>query len=284
MVALLKKIFEFFVYSNFFIALVAVVMVNYTFAIFHHSSSYILLLFVFFATLCSYSFHWYLSADYSGTNNRLKWTNANNGVLTFFLLLSSTPCVYLFFQLGNVRLWVIMGGLATFIYSAPKIEARPFIWLRTFAVGKTLYLTSVWVFVTVFLPLLAMETSFDNKEIWFGINRFFLILPICVLFDRKDRETDLGQGIRNIIYQLTSKQTGVLLGVCMAIFFFSGFMLFRKNFISTPSLVLNLSGIVFILLTPFHTRKPDDLYYYFLLDGLMMLSGAISLGLSLKGL
>ncbi len=66
--------FRFFIYSNLFIAACAVLMVNQTYDLLLHSSNDKYYLgFSFSATICSYSFHWYLTSQSLIESPRIEW-------------------------------------------------------------------------------------------------------------------------------------------------------------------------------------------------------------------
>ena len=72
---MLKYLFDVFLFTSCFIAGCALLMVLQTNQLLHlHYDSTGYLVFVFFSTLCSYNFHWYLSADATSENARVRWT------------------------------------------------------------------------------------------------------------------------------------------------------------------------------------------------------------------
>ena len=85
--SLAGKLFRFFLYSNLFIACCATLMVDQTFQLLLHDKPDIYFTcFVFFATVCSYSFHWYLTPPDANSSDRMLWLTRNrnvHGVLFF---------------------------------------------------------------------------------------------------------------------------------------------------------------------------------------------------------
>ena len=75
---------------------------------------------------------------------------------------------------------------------------KPFHLLRKVAIGKTIYLSFVWMYVTSLLPIL-LDGRITVAGILFCCSRFFLIYAICILFDYRDRENDKREGIRSMI-------------------------------------------------------------------------------------
>ncbi len=271
-----RKGINYLIFGNLFIAVVAVVMAETSYSIFYFPSNALLLLFVFFGTLCSYSLHWFLSGETLVGREREAWTLAHKQFLLGTFFLSAPACLYLFFQLDfRSQLYACGLGLATFLYTAPKIPFQPFVILRKIAIGKTVYLALVWTLTTIFLPLAEWEME-ESPEVWlFFLNRLALILPICILFDSKDKESDLQQGLKNIVYSLTWKQTKVVVLFCLLVFFLSAWAFVWEDFEWRSFLQLAGPGLGLALLLPIHQQKPSDYYYYFWLDGLMMGTGLL---------
>ena len=57
---------------------------------------YTLMAFVFFATICSYSFHWYLTPDLTIDSSRIKWLSKNRNVHLVLFFAGTYRC-------GNFR-------------------------------------------------------------------------------------------------------------------------------------------------------------------------------------
>ncbi len=92
----------------------------------------------------------------------------------------------------------------TFLYSAPKVPHATFRWLKKIAIGKTIFLAFVWMYVTTLLPFLIADASKQGwmEAVLLSIYRFFLVYAICILFDHRDREEDRAEGIRSLITSL----------------------------------------------------------------------------------
>ncbi|HSC37759.1 MAG TPA: hypothetical protein VLD19_07810, partial [Chitinophagaceae bacterium] len=146
---MLKSIFNFFVFSSLYIALCAVLMVYQAWHMFLPGTvNTSLLLFVFFSTMCSYNFHWYLTTHSATGSERLQWA-VKNKTLHFILYLAGLiGSGFFFFKLREHWYWIAIGAFVTFLYSAPKLPQRMFSLLRKIAVGKTIYLAFVWMYVT----------------------------------------------------------------------------------------------------------------------------------------
>ena len=98
------KLFRFFIYSNLFIACCAVLMVYQTCQLLLHAAPDIYFTcFVFFATVCSYSFHWYLTpVDHDWSSPRMQWLSRQQKYTCCFFLYR--PCRHSFVRLIPFKL------------------------------------------------------------------------------------------------------------------------------------------------------------------------------------
>src|SRR5437868_1609120 len=96
---MLTRIFNFFIFSSIYIALCALLMVSQTNKLLHldyNIQQY--LLFVFFSTLCSYNFHWYLTPLTPTEKLRVTWTQQHKILhLLFFAVGLIGSGVYVFY-------------------------------------------------------------------------------------------------------------------------------------------------------------------------------------------
>jgi len=270
---MLKRMFDLFIFSSVYIALCAVVMVNQTNHLLQlHNRSHLYYLFVFFSTLCSYNLHWYLTPYAENEIIRIKWTHQHK---LLHLVLSAVGLVFslwYFIKLNRYWLWLSIAGLLTFLYTAPKIPIYFLRQLRKVAVGKTIYLAFVWLYVTSCLPLLLSEKLWTGADMLFCISRFFLIYPICILFDYRDRRNDKKEGIRSMIAYLNERGINTLFYSSLVVFFFTTSALFYAGFSLATTLLLLMPGAIVFGLYGTAKRNFSDYLYYFILDGLMMFS------------
>ena len=236
-----------------------------------------LLGFVFFSTICSYNFHWYLTPRSVSPSRRVQWTQRHK-VLHFILYLAGAvgAAIY-FFSLAAYIPALCFGAFLTFLYSAPKIPHPLFRRLQKIAVGKTFFLTFVWVYVTTILPVIVAGAPWNIAFVLFTASRFFLIYAICVLFDYRDREDDKAQGIRSLITLLNEKGIDRIFWVSMIGFFLCSIGLSWHHYPAFYILLLLVPGAIVAALHRRAKRDFSDYLYYVVLDGLMMFSGLLML-------
>lgn len=272
---MLRKVFNFLIFTSLFIACCAVLMVYQTALLFGLSFPFTLYAFVFSGSVCSYNFHWYLTPPHVTTpTNKLKWnlSNRNLHLRLFFIGLAGAAVTAAL--LIEHWLWLGVTAFFTFLYSAPLINHPLTIWLRKIAVGKTIFLAFAWAHVTTLLPLLIGAETLQLEHIYFVMNRFFFIYAICIVFDRRDVEKDRRAGIKSLITYLSPKGVDRLFWVSL-LFVLCTSVGLLKWFSLSESIILLFPGLIMGLLYQHSKNNTSDYLYYFLLDGLMALSAAI---------
>lgn len=189
---------QFGVYGNSYIACCALLMTWQTIYLYGFTDNR-LLLFTFASTFCSYGFHALVQPANNIVGARMQWNFNNRHWLYFSTLVGG--CISLYTSLPYLSFYqpFVLAGVATFLYSAPNLNWKPFIKLRSIAFGKTVYLALVWTYITTILPLWVQHQAKFSITIWlFTFNRFLLVYAICILFDRRDWVTDQIKGIKTI--------------------------------------------------------------------------------------
>ncbi len=275
---MLKSIFNFFVFSSFYIALCAVVMVYQLQYIFPAIEiPQVFYVFVFFSTVCSYNFHWWLTTHSATASERLNWAVKNKWLHLVLYFIGLIGAGFSFFYLRQHWFWIAFGAFVTFLYSAPKIPQKIFIGLRRIAIGKTIFLAFVWMYVTTVLPLLISDSPWQPGFIWLSCSRFFLIYAICILFDYRDREDDKSDGIRSMITYFNERGINNLFALSILMFTVFTTLLYTSNIGVglLETLLLLLPGGIVVAIYQYAKTHFSDYLYYFVLDGLMMLSGLL---------
>ena len=146
--------------------------------------------------------------------------------------------------------------------------------MKKIAIGKTIFLSAAWTQVTAVLPFLIEDHSIDGYAILYFLNRFFFIYSICILFDFRDRADDKKQNIRSLITFLDEKGIDRLYWFSLLIFYLS-LGPFYPVFSFMDILFLALPALPLTFLYSYFKQNTSDFNYYFILDGLMILSAPI---------
>jgi len=273
-----KRIVEFFVYSNLFIAGCAVLMsYQSSWLMIHQDPDPNLIWFVLFSTLCSYSFHWYLTTESMIPSQRIQRLKSFRTVQIILFIVGLIGAGYFFFTLLHWWPWLAVAAIATFLYSAPKIPHPLFRVLRKVAIGKTIFLAFVWMYVTSVLPVMVSEVTWRNEFLVYAISRFFLIYAICILFDYRDRQDDKASGVKSLITYLSEKSITALFYISILIFTLATLYLRTYGHSWETLIILLIPGFLTAALGNYARRNFHDLFYYLILDGLMALSALLML-------
>lgn len=236
-----------------------------------------LLGFVFFSTMCSYNFHWYLTSRSAIPSRRVIWTLRHKALHFVLYLAGLLGAAIYFFSLSPYIIALCVAAFLTFLYSAPKVPHPLFRRLQRIAVGKTFFLTFVWVYVTTVLPVIVADAPWNTAFVLFTASRFFLIYAICILFDYRDREDDKTHGIRSLITLLNEKAIDRLFLASLTGFFLSTIGLSAYHYPALYIILLLIPGVIVATLYQRAKRDFSDYLYYIVLDGLMMFSGLLML-------
>lgn len=273
-----RFLFRFFIYSNLFISLCAVLMVEQANQLFLlHYNKTVFYGFVFVATLCSYNFHWYLTPMIPSTSPRVAWNHRYRKLLLSIYIITLLLSAFFAWQLRTHWFSLSIGVIATFLYSAPKIPHKYFSWLSKIAVGKTLFLTFVWTYVTTALPIIISDTGWTMAHTLFCISRYGLIYAICIIFDYRDRESDREQGVKSMITWMSDKKITQIFLLSLMVFLLSTAALYWESFSMLTVILLLIPGGIVLGLYNYGKKHFGDWLYYFVLDGLMMLSSLFTL-------
>jgi len=233
--------------------------------------------FVFSGSVCSYNFHWYLTPPHvAEPSEKEVWNICNKRIhLVLFIAGLISSAVFSFLLIKH-WFWLGITAFVTFLYSAPKISHPAFSYLRNIAVGKTIFLAFAWMHVTTLLPMVMNMKRLEMHHVWFAVNRFFFIYAICVLFDYRDVEEDKRAGIRSLITFLPEKGVDTLFWGSISVVVLTSALLLGYFSILEISVLLLPVLILSFLYYP-SKRNFSDYLYYFILDGLMMLSAPLLL-------
>lgn len=271
------SVFRFFIYSNLFIAVCALLMVNQTYALLHINPNKDLFGFIFSATICSYSFHWYLTSQSFVDSPRIEWLRKHRVFHLVLFFIGLIGSAIFFFRLFPHWYWLSISAIITFLYSAPKIPHPWFRALRKVAIGKTVFLSLVWTYVTYILPVIIAGVAFTTPVILFIVSRFFFIYAICIMFDFRDRADDKAKGIRSMVTWFSEKGVDRLFFLSLLIFAICSVLLLRYQFSLLTVISLIIPGVITAAIYQYAKKNFSDYLYYFILDGLMMFSALLML-------
>lgn len=157
-----------------------------------------LLPFVFSATLTMYYFHGLVNTVYPPESLHQAWNLRYRWLMAVLFLVSLAATIFFFLPFASDPWPFAIPALLSFLYTAPNLPFSIFRRLQQVAMGKTVYLSAIWTYVTTLLPLLLTHRELPEESWWFMGHRFFLVLSICILFDQRDHHSDAGKGVRSM--------------------------------------------------------------------------------------
>lgn len=271
----LQKVIDFILYSNLFIGLCAVALaLTNQLTVEGYMRWDNTCWFVFFATVFTYSYLKFgeSQSENSGTGHRA-WAANNSQLSKNILLLSLLATGGFFLTLSwDNKFTVLVLAAFTALYGFVDV---PFLKhkrkLRDFGLFKTLFVAIVWSVTTVIVPL---GSSFVEPDMmaFLLLRRFLFVMGLTMVFEIKDMKGDEAHGIKTIPLLIGVSNTKLaaqlmllaLIGINLLQYFF--FDITAMNMMA-----VNLSLLVSIFcIQPLHEETSEQ-WYYFVLDGMMVL-------------
>ena len=270
------KWLHFILSHSIFIAICAVAMAFQTALLLHVDIDGYLYGFIFFATLCSYNFYWILSA--LAFKKKLSVQVLKNYYTNFLvLLIAAAGDVFCILKIDGILPLAAISVLLTLLYALPLL---PFSWLnfaRKAGVIKTTLLSFTWAFVTVYLPYKVSGVQHFQSFLMLFNNRFLFMMMLCIIFDNRDMEVDKLRGLRSLATDVSPRALHYIMMFIFTAYIING-VVFRLWYGELQQLFpFLLMGFICILVYGYSRRKQGYLFYYFITDGLMLLSSLLTI-------
>jgi len=269
-----REIYYFIIFSNLFIATCAVLMVRSPLHLFHITKPFDNFgWFVFFSTLASYNFHWYLTDPAEErTLLRSQWLARFKPLHLVVAIITSIVSLIFLVQFAEHWKMILPVIFFTLLYTAPKLPFTIFDPFRQMIIGKTILLTAVWTYVTSVLPLWMYAGEWRPGFTAFTCYRFTLIFAICILFDIRDKDFDKRTGIKSLVTLLSSHKIRLVFNLTLILNLVSAIALLPAGFQPWQIIILLIPSIITFLLYPKAIKSADAILFYLTLDGLMTLA------------
>ena len=189
---LLKKLGQFFIYSNVFVSFCVLVLCQSTSIIIGVDSSH-LLPFVFFSTLFVYNFHRIVRYNLNKEQSaNLDWLNKNRLFIIIITVISLFLSVYYAVSLSFSTFYFLIP--ASIISLSYPIKIIPLggqkVSLRELPRAKIFLIALVWSIVSVVLVTLENKSFYSLDTLLLFISRFSFVLAITIPFDIRDLKYD----------------------------------------------------------------------------------------------
>ncbi|EHQ26701.1 hypothetical protein Mucpa_2586 [Mucilaginibacter paludis DSM 18603] len=241
---------------------------------------YPLLGLLFTSTLCLYNFSIFLSKPrdpQKSSFRRIRWFFKNNRLMVAFTLLSVAALLPLFLMLSvKSRLLLIVLSVLSVGYSLPIFSSgTQKFGLRNIPGLKSLLITLVWTLSCVLLPIFEAEShhlafvSYTDAVILIA-KRFLFIFALTIPFDIRDLFQDSKLGLKTIPVVFGERKAYLfcqllLVGYVVLLF------VFRSNGFNRDFFALGLTSLLMGWLIFKSEWEKNEYYYFFLMDGVLIL-------------
>lgn len=188
----LKRLLNFYLNSSIHVALAASALVWVTLIELDLEMDKQLLFFVFFATVTGYNFVKFFGVAKFHHRSLAGWLR----VIQVFSLLAFLAMCYFVFYL-EVESLVLIGilGVVTFFYAIPVMIPKHYLFddyknLRQIGGIKVYVIALIWMFTTVFFPIVNNDVPIDSEVVIMGVQRFCFVLVLMLPFEIRDLNYD----------------------------------------------------------------------------------------------
>jgi len=287
----LSSILDFLLFSNLFIAICAVAQGLVTYHLLNAKPDRYILAIIFFGTIGVYNFSMLLSKPKNPEKSpylRVRWIFAHHRLIisiTLISVLCLIPLGLLYLSIEAKLLMIFTAGLALG-YNIPFLTLNhQKIGLRNIPGIKLFLIALIWSVSCVLLPVVELEHNLQinistAETLLLVAKRFLFIAAITIPFDIRDLFQDKLYALKTIPVMLGEKKAYLF---CQ--FLLGGYLVLLLLFSQTINadvialtLTLILTGW---LILKSHIQK-NEYYYFFYLDGTMLLQYLILVLISLR--
>ncbi|MDB5201315.1 MAG: hypothetical protein JWQ27_724 [Ferruginibacter sp.] len=262
-----------FIFSHsIFISFCAIALCFQTYALLHMDGNPFVYGFIFFSTLSSYNFYWFVS-KYSFNKKPFPVFIKENKVYLFFFFIAGLAMLYCLLKMDvGYYAYVGLGIVFTLLYSLP-------LWPFAFAQRarkagflKTTLLSFTWAYVTVIIPAFpVLQQEFLPVLVLF-IARFFFMLMLCTIFDMRDSKIDKLHSLRSLATDVSRSALQWIMTVVFFLYMGAGYFVRHYFHDNAQVVAFLLTGIIVWIVYRRSLKTQGYFFYYFLVDGLMLLS------------
>lgn len=190
--SILKHLFNFYLNSSIHVALAACTLVWVTLIELNLNFDKPLICFVFFATITGYNFVKYFGVAKFHHRRLAGWLKV---IQVFSFLAFLAMCYFAFYLEVNTLLLIGILGIITFFYAIPVMIPKRYLLdnqknLRQISGLKVYLIALIWMFTTVFLPLVNNDIPITEDVIIIGVQRFCFVLVLMLPFEIRDLNYD----------------------------------------------------------------------------------------------
>lgn len=266
---------QFLLSHSIFIAFCAVALCWQTDIILHLEPDYWLYSFVLFSTLSSYNFYWLLS-KYSFSGTSLPALIHKNRSYLFLFFVALLGMLVAFAQLIYLSWHILVAIILTLLYALPLF---PFAFAKTLRKAgfiKTSLLAFTWSYVTVVLPSADNFFVADRVVLLLLAARFCFMLMLCSIFDRRDIKIDKMHGLHSLATDVGQHALKIIMIICFVGYLTAGILVRQYVADNWQLIAFCITAVILWIVYRLSLKKQGYHFYYFVVDGLMLLSAFLS--------
>ena len=259
---LLKKYFNFYIYSNIHVAIAVMCLTKITLLQFDISEN-LSPIFVFFSTILSYNAIRFINIS-KIRQVAATWIKSYRVALLILNTISFLALIIIAYYIELESIIVLIPFvLATTLYISPfriwKLNLRDVPGLKLFLIAFS------WAGVTVLFPIVQNELTITNNIILLFFERFLFVVAITIPFDIRDIDYDNPKlfTLPQVIGIKKSKIVGI---ISIVLFLLIGYYRFKA--FENSILVIFLVTIISSLLIGFSSKNQSNYYSSFWLEGI----------------
>lgn len=267
---ILVQLLDFFVYSNLLISIASFLFTLQTAVVFNYSANAAVFFAVtnLIATFSLYNLQRIYQSTKPHNSSKLNWY-AKNKRLLFTLIFVFVSLYYLILKVNIAAfktgiLLYLPAAIFSLFYFLPPFK------FKRFPYFKIAFISLIWVFTSVAIPLMYSNTvfsfigNFHKNELIYLTVQFCFIAAICIPFDIRDLSVDKKLEIKTLPVHLgigKAKTIGLIL-----------ILLYISLIQNQQQMVINfIIGILSIVLIYFSAENKHRFYFSVLVDGLIVL-------------
>jgi len=194
------------------------------------------------------------------------WTNV------LVLAIASVGVLLCFIKVSFIWPWLAGSVLLTLLYSVPLWPIKLSFRLDRIGSLKTFLLAAAWAYTTVFIPSGYLKIFDFSETGMLFLTRFLFMLMLCIMFDSRDAHIDRINSLKSLATDFSPAAVRKIMLITFSLYMITG-ILFRYTFQDVKQTIAFLIvGIVTFMVYWRSLKDKRYLFYYFVVDGLMLFS------------
>jgi 4-hydroxybenzoate polyprenyltransferase len=277
----MKALFHFILSHSIFISFCAAALALQTLLLLSHPINIYLLAFIFFATLSGYNAYWISSKVFFNRYPSFSSFVKGNGSSLIVIAIALIGMVVCFDHLHLVMYNIITTLVFLCLYAVPLIPLRQLQFTRKAGFVKTILLALAWTMATTLIPLQIPITEMQSPALLIFVMRFLFMLMLCIIFDKRDAAIDKIRGLQSLATDMRPALLNFLIGIVLLAYVLTTCLLHYYG-IDTLNIIMLIVMAAFTLWAYVSSfKRTDYIFYYFIVDGLMFLSGLLTVLVSI---